>query len=283
MIQFDTTFQTLLAFYTWPSMQWMYIMLLCILFLSYIIQKVPTSCIAYTFEYLYEKVFEFYENILWKDASLSVKQYICILFFVILWANLLGLLLDFIAPIFGVNSSGVFSLYAYMSGPSGDIHFTIALALVSMFFLVISQFQWLGQKWFFYTYLPVLGKGYLTYNVPKQKRWWHVCIIAVIKMADIIISMFLAFLDIIGLFAKTISLSFRLFGNIVSGWILISMLMIWLSSVTANMTEFIWGIHFPIILPLVLYLQGLLVAGIQAMVFPLLVAIFIRVSQLETS
>jgi F0F1-type ATP synthase membrane subunit a len=47
------------------------------------------------------------------------------------------------------------------------------------------------------------------------------------------------------------------------------------------MTAFIGGIDFPIIAPIIVYLQAFLVACIQAMVFPLLVAIFIRMASLD--
>ena len=56
------------------------------------------------FEYLYEKVYGFYEEILGKDEKSSVKGYIVTLFFIILFANLFGVFLDFIAPIFGTNT-----------------------------------------------------------------------------------------------------------------------------------------------------------------------------------
>jgi F0F1-type ATP synthase membrane subunit a len=48
----------------------------------------------------------------------------------------------------------------------------------------------------------------------------------VIKIFDIIISLFVGFLDIIGILAKVISLAFRLFGNMLSGTVLLSVLMV---------------------------------------------------------
>ena len=54
----------------------------------------------------------------------------------------------------------------------------------------------------------------------------------IIKIFDIIISLFVGFLDIIGVAAKIISLSFRLFGNMMSGSMLFAMLVIGLSSAT---------------------------------------------------
>jgi F0F1-type ATP synthase membrane subunit a len=68
-----------------------------------------------------------------------------------------------------------------------------------------------------------------------------------------------------------------------SGTILLGMLLVWVSSFSQTITAFMGWINFPIILPLLVYAQGLLVAIIQAMVFPLLVAIFIRMAMVETA
>ena len=56
--------------------------------------------------------------------------------------------------------------------------------------------------------------------------------------------------------------------------ILLWMLVAWLNLLTDNIT----GIEFPILLPLIVVLQWLLVAVIQAFVFALLTAIFIKVA-----
>ena len=60
----------------------------------------------------------------------------------------------------------------------------------------------------------------------------------VAKIADIVISLFLGFLDVVGMIAKVISLSFRLFGNMTSGTILLGMLIVGVSSLSQGMTEF---------------------------------------------
>lgn len=94
------------------------------------------------------------------------------------------------------------------------------------------------------------------------------------KLFDIIISLFVGALDIIGNFAKVISLSFRLTGNMMSGTILLGMLVTGLKALTSSLT----GAEFPILFPLLIVLQGILVAVIQAFVFALLTAIFIKVA-----
>jgi F0F1-type ATP synthase membrane subunit a len=47
------------------------------------------------------------------------------------------------------------------------------------------------------------------------------------------------------------------------------------------LTVAIFSFDMPILFPLIVYLQELLVAFIQALVFPLLVAIFIKVAKLH--
>ena len=84
-------------------------------------------------------------------------------------------------------------------------------------------------------------------------------------------------LDIVGIGAKVISLGARLFGNMMSGPILLGMLMAGL----IGATEGLIGTKLPLIAPLILYVQSILVSVIQAFVFPLLVAIFIKVATAE--
>jgi len=257
--------------------------ILCIIFIASAILYFPKSAFSTLFEYLYEKVFAFYESVLWAETNLQTKTFIVVLFFIIFITNIAGVILDFIAPIFGTNETGSFLLGNYILIPSSDIQFNLALAIISMFLLLYLQFGSLGLKNFFFTYFPVTGKWYLEIEKRDMKPVLYYVLFPIIKFFDIVISMFLSFLDLIGLLAKIVSLSFRLFWNIVSGGVLIAMLIVAMSGFTENLTGFIGWVSFPIIAPILLYLQSLLVACIQAMVFPLLVAIFIRVSQLEVS
>jgi len=167
--------------------------------------------------------------------------------------------------------------------PTSDVQFNTALSLFSILLLLYVQFGTLGFKKFIYNYAPVWGKGYIEIERGKLSATVYYPLATVAKIWDIIISLFLWFLDIVGIFAKVISLSFRLFGNMTSGTILLGMLIVGVSSMSQSMTQFMWGINFPVIFPLLVYAQWLLVAVIQAMVFPLLVAIFIRMAEMEAS
>lgn len=100
-----------------------------------------------------------------------------------------------------------------------------------------------------------------------------------IKLADIVISLFIGFLDFVGDFiAKPISLAFRLYGNMFAGTILLGLLVGASSNLTAYLLH---GFKFPVLLPLILFVQGLLVAIIQAFVVALLTAIFVKMTQTE--
>ncbi len=79
------------------------------------------------------------------------------------------------------------------------------------------------------------------------------------------INLFLGLMDIVSEFAKIISLSFRLFGNIFAGEVL--------GAVVAGL--------LPVILPIPFALLGTLTALIQATVFSILVLIFMNMSVVE--
>lgn len=124
------------------------------------------------------------------------------------------------------------------------------------------------------------------------------------KIFDIVVSLFLGILDLGEYAARTISLSFRLFGNMTSGGVLMGMVFVGIGSITTafggavgDFLSFLFGFiglpqvgtwfsslfghNFPIIVPVFLYLEEFLVAFIQATVFSLLVTIFIKVALAE--
>ena len=105
MIQFDPTFQSLIVFYLSPVMLGVILCIFFFIILAFLLQKYPTSRGILSFDILYERVFRFYEDILGSNISSSIKTYITTLFFVILLANIAGVILDFIAPIFGISGS----------------------------------------------------------------------------------------------------------------------------------------------------------------------------------
>jgi len=115
-----------------------------------------------------------------------------------------------------------------------------------------------GFSSFAKNYVPVFGKWYISVEKGSVNKYLYYPLAFFAKAFDILISMFLAFLEIIGVAAKIVSLSFRLFGNMTSGTVLLGMVVVGMSALTAQWTGFIWGFNFPVILPILVYLQEIL-------------------------
>lgn len=255
---------------TWVII-WLIIEILLFLLIAFWYKKFKKSSFIVFFELVFEKVYEFFESIMWEEEKKWTKLYITVLFFVILISNLLWVFLDLLLPIFWEN------MEHFIKIPTADINFNVAMAIIWVIIIIFEQFRFLWFKKAAYEYVPFLWKNYIPYERWKLNKCIDLPLFLIVKIFDIIISLFLWLLEIVWHFAKIISLSFRLFWNVTSWWLLLVMLVGWLSSIT------LWtlGFEFPILWPVIIYLQWLLVAFIQALVFPLLVAIFIKVAKVH--
>jgi len=257
------------------SFWWYLIILLFVLVLIFILYKTRKTTFGMWFEIMYEKMYDFYAEILWEKSATWIKTYIITLFFVILFSNFFWIFLELIAPIFWADEDWNFLLEHYITVPSSDLNFNLALAIISVWIILFIQFKSMWFNKFLLDYFPVFWKNYIT--IEKSDTLKYKILKPFVKTFDIFISMFLGFLEIVWLIAKIISLSFRLFWNMTSWTVLLAMAVVWLSSFTNNLIWF----EFPVFLPVLIYLQEILVAFIQALVFPLLVAIFIKVASAE--
>lgn len=256
---------------------WLWVELLLIFALYWGYKKCRDSSFIVFFEMIFEKAYNFFEEILWVEEKKWTKLYIVTLFFIILISNFLGLALEIIAPIFGQDAHKEFILEHYISIPTADRNFNIAMAIIWVLIVIYEQFKFLGFWKAIYEYFPVLGKDYIPYEKWKMKPIFDWPLFILVKIFDIIISLFLGVLEIVGHLAKVISLAMRLAGNMTSGTILLWMLVFAVSWLTTDW----FGISFPVVAPVLIYLQEILVALIQALVFPLLIAIFIKVAKVH--
>jgi F0F1-type ATP synthase membrane subunit a len=102
-----------------------------------------------------------------------------------------------------------------VTAPTGEFETTIAFALIATFLTLYVQANAVGGPHrLILEYVPLTGKGLM-----EGKGVLN-------KIGDIIISLFIGMLDIIGMLAKIISLSIRLFGNMSSGSILLNVIFI---------------------------------------------------------
>lgn len=255
-----------------PTMVWTGVILLLFILLFFAYKKCRSSSFVVFFELIFEKIYEFFEDILWIEEKKRIKVYVTSMFFIILTSNLLWVALEFLLPIFGHD------IEHYIKIPTADINFNIAMAVIWVLIVLYEQFSFLWVPKALYEYFPFLWKNYIPYERGNLPKVIDIPLFILVKIFDIIISVFLWLLEIVWHAAKVISLAFRLFWNVTSGWLLLGMLIAWITALTTSIYP---GFDFPVIWPVIIYFQELLVSLIQALVFPLLLAIFIKVAKVH--
>ena len=189
------------------------------------------------FEILIEQTFKIMDSVL-GDRRLSEKYLplIATIFLFVMTSNWLGLL-PFTGPI-GLNilhgEETVFT--PLFRSPGSDLNFTLALALISM-----TSIHFLG----------VLALGFKKHF----SKFFN------FKKPFPLIS-FVGLLEFLSEFVKIVSFSFRLFGNIFAGEILLAVI----------------GILIPYVLPLPFLFLEIFVGFIQAFIFGMLTLVFIAIN-----
>ena len=133
----------------------------------------------------------------------------------------------------GEEASGGYILIPFFRAPATDLNLTIGLALISVILTQIIGMQFLGLKYWRRFFNPVITGS---------------------KPIDI----FVGLLELISEFAKIISFSFRLFGNIFAGQVLL----------------FVMAFLLAFLLPVPFFALELFVGFMQAFVFAILTFIF---------
>lgn len=193
-------------------------------------RKKDKSALFYMLTGFYQGLLGFFESVA-GDKAKHFFPLLASLFTLILLSNWSGLL-----P--GVGSIGIYkaahggkSFVPLLRGPTADLNATIAYALIAMFGIQYFGICNLGLK----THL----KRYFNFKNP--------------------INGFVGILEIFSDLSKVISFSFRLFGNIFAGEVLLTVI----------------GVIFPYLAPLPFLGLEIFVGFIQALVFTMLSLVFI--------
>lgn len=268
----------LITFYSSPAVLGVLVELFFILIIAFCIRKFPNSHLMALFEVMYSKMYHFYSNILWKEEEKWVLNYVLALFCIIFFSNVIWVFLEFLSPFFWLDKEGSFFLEWYVTSPTSDINFNLAMALISIFVLLSSLKGTKGFGHLLNEFFPIFWKGYISVWETYRGKWYYYPVLAVAEALDTLFSLLIGILDLVWLGAKVVSLSFRLFGNIASGTILLAIVVGALSVFTKQ----IFGFSFPVVIPLFVYLLGILVSVVQAFVFTLLLSVSIKVSKLTS-
>lgn len=186
-----------------------------------------------------------------RAISLKVFPIAISVFFFVLINNWLGLL-----PIGGLGllekSSEGLAFVPFLRGGTADVNTTIALAIMAVLGANLFGIFSIGIWKIFNKYVNVKALGQVFTKIKKDKT--------VIIVAPI--TFFVGLLEIIGEFAKIASLSFRLFGNVFAGEVLL-----------ASMAAL-----FAYILPVPFLFLEILVGVIQALIFSMLLVVYFTIS-----
>jgi F-type H+-transporting ATPase subunit a len=152
----------------------------------------------------------------------------------------------------GEESHGqLYGLIPFVRVASTDLNFTIALALVSVVMTQVIGFQ-------------ALGAGYFKkfFNVSGMVKMWVRERVGAFDVIMPLLDVFVGILELVAEFAKILSFSFRLFGNIFAGSVLL----------------FVLGALIPIFVQSGVVLFELFVGVIQALVFGMLTMVFMTMA-----
>lgn len=204
------------------------------------------------FEVLVEGALDLFDQVT-NDRALSVKIFpVAISAFVfILLNNWLGLL-----PLggFGLLESGEHGLafIPYLRGGTADINTTVALAIMAVIGANLFGVFSLGIWKTFNKYVNISALGQIFRDFRKNPT--------IIIVAPI--TFFVGLIEIVGEFAKVASLSFRLFGNVFAGEVL-------LASMAAIMAY---------VVPIPFLFLEIIVGIIQALIFSILLVVYFTIS-----
>lgn len=184
---------------------------------------------------LIRKVYKFINSIV-EDANLTEKilPLITTFFIFILSANLFALIPGFLGSINITTSSTTLPL---LKSPNSDLTITLALAIISVFSIQFFSIKNLGFKIFI--------KRFINFSSP--------------------VKFILGFFELISESSKILSFSFRLFGNVFAGEVLL----------------LVMAFLMPYFIPLPFMLLEIFVGFIQSLIFAILSITFIKIGILN--
>lgn len=211
-----------------------------LIFIAYFAtRKIESAPRPYSLQNIIEIVIDFLFNLIngvTHDAKQSKKFFpvVATIFLFVLSANWIGLI-----P--GVGSIGFTEIteegkiiIPFLRSANTDLNVTLTLAIISVFTIQTFGIASLG----FFKY----GKKFINFQNP--------------------INFFVGILELIGELAKTISFSFRLFGNVFAGEVLLLIIMF----------------LTPYLIPLPFFFLELMVGFIQAFIFSMLTLVFLKIA-----
>ncbi len=224
---------------------------------------VPANTPQNLFEFIVEQLYETLEGIVGKELVGKVLPFLCTLFIFIVTANWFGLLPG-VGTIGSVGPNGELGplrsaneiAIPLLRPSNADLNMTFGMALVFMFLWLNWTMQTVGFKNFMvHMFGPKGGLG------------------KAMALGLLPIFIFVGFIEVISTAFRPLSLSLRLYGNIYAGETLLHTM-----SGLGDKLPSAFSFLLSVLAPLPFYFLEILVALLQALVFTLLCAVYIRLS-----
>lgn len=208
---------------------------------------VPTGFFQNFAEWIIESLYDFLSGLMGEHLTKRTFWFFGSIFFFILTSNYLGLIPGVGTIGWHVTEHGHEGFLPLLRGANADINMTSAM---SVSFALL---------WFYWALTENNLKGFLA-HIFAPKGTFH----GIMKMMMIPIFLFVGVLEMISIGIRPVALTFRLFGNIYGGEQTMESLM----GLVPEKLAFLPALPF--------YFMELLVGFVQALVFTLLCAIFLK-------
>ncbi len=177
-----------------------------------------------------------------REIAIQIFPFVATLFFFITFSNWSGLLPGnhSLGIIHGLDEAGHPEIISFLRPPSTDLNLVAAMAICAVGYVQYIGMKFLGAKHY-------LGK-FFNFSSP--------------------VMFFVGFLELVAEFTRIISYTFRLFGNIFAGKVLVTVIFF----LTLSLVQYV-----PFI-PLPFYMLEMFVGAIQAFVFCFLVIVLTAVA-----
>jgi F-type H+-transporting ATPase subunit a len=183
----------------------------------------------YAIEMLYNMIHDVTQD---KEKTKKFFPLVATIFLFVIVSNWMGLLPGFATVGYYEQVDGAQKFVSFFRSANSDLNSTLALAIVSVIMIQVMGIAILG--------VAKYGKKFINLSSP--------------------ISFFIGILELVGEVAKMISFSFRLFGNVFAGEVLLTVIMT----------------IAPFIAPVPFFALELFVGAIQALVFSMLLLVFMN-------
>ncbi len=228
------------------------IFVIMVLIYSYYKKSQPYSKFVQGVDAIVELIYEMLAEIWGDHVGRKAIVFTTTLFFFVVWHNLFGLIGDMIVLVWPA-AHHIFRPLTTDIVSNGTLAVMAIIASLSYGFYL----HWFG---FIKKYLPTNGMGL----VPNITHWYDY----ITKFLDILLGLLIGIIELLGEFGRMLSLSLRLFWNMFVGMILLSLLLY----ATQQL------LHYPIVLPVIIFAYEFAVSLLQAFIFALLTTIYFKLA-----